>query len=378
MSFIPPPSAIRSIMANAPNNAINLAIGEPVYPPPTEVLRAVAEKVAYWSHGYSPNAGLPALREIIASQYEPTASADEICVTCGAQEALYVVCHTLLDRGDQALVPNPGFLAYPNLVRMAGGSPIEYPMPLHSGERFDIEALRRLISNRTRLMIVNSPSNPNGYCLKESELAEIAGLCASNGIIIVSDEVYRELYFGKQRPSGVRAVWQDCVTISSVSKMFSMTGWRLGWAAAPRHMMPAFTRVHQYLTTCAPVISQQATLTLLQHPATPEYLSDMRKELKKRRDMLSWVLRNLPEWHVNPPNAGLFLFAQVAPDWQESPAEIMLEKYQILSVPGNAFGSRGRGFLRLSFAAAQDAIKRAGERLNQADSYAAGDILAGK
>ena len=133
MNFIPPPSAIRSIMANAPEDALNLAIGEPVYPPPAAMLEQVAEEMVKWSHGYTPNAGLMELREMIASQYEPSASADEICVTCGAQEALYVACRTLLERGDQALVPNPGFLAYPNLVRMAGGTPVEYPMPASPG-----------------------------------------------------------------------------------------------------------------------------------------------------------------------------------------------------------------------------------------------------
>ena len=161
------------------------------------------------------------------------------------------------------LVPNPGFLAYPNLVRMAGGAPVEYPMPLRQSDRFDIEALRRLISNRSKVMIINSPANPSGYCLSKTELAEIAGLCASNGIVIVADEVYRDLFFGKKRPPGMRDVWQDCVTISSLSKSFSMTGWRLGWAAAPRHMMPAFTRVHQYLTTCAPALESAGCLTII-------------------------------------------------------------------------------------------------------------------
>ena len=225
-------------------------------------------------------------------------------------------------------------------------------------------------------MIINSPSNPSGYCLGPEELADIAGLCASNGIIIVSDEVYRDLYFGHKPPASMRDVWQDCISISSLSKSFSMTGWRLGWAAAPAHMMPAFTRVHQYLTTCAPAISQRAAIVLLNHPQRFHYQQELRSELRRRRNRLVKIVRLLPHWQIDPPAAGLFLFAKVSPDWQEAPAQIMLNKYHILSVPGSAFGSRGRGYLRLSFAAAQDDLKRAGERLAESGLYSTGDVLA--
>lgn len=364
MSFVPPPSEIREMMAKAPADALNLGIGEPGFPTPPALLAYVKEHLQNWPLGYTSNAGLLELREQIAGNSDSNLTAARVCITNGAQEALYAACHTLLSRGDEALVPNPGFLAYPNLVKMTGAMPVDYSMPCTPGEPFDFDAFKNKISGRIKVLFLNSPSNPTGFCFSLKELKEITALCERCGITIISDEVYRELYFGQHQPPGILAVSDNHFQITSLSKTFSMTGWRLGWAAGPQNRMAEFTRVHQYLTTCASALSQHAALCLFDD-ALKDVVKTFRISLKQRRDFLFNFLNEKPAWRVAKPEAGLFLFAGL-PDWPEqksSPAEHLLHQHNIISVPGDAFGSRGKGYLRLSFAAEIDIIKDACHRL---------------
>jgi aspartate/methionine/tyrosine aminotransferase len=365
-NFIPHPSPIREMMAKAPPDALNLGIGEPVFPTPAPVLEYVKENIHRWNLGYTPNAGLTELREKIARSQARFTKAAQVCITNGAQEALYAACHTSLSPGDEALVPNPGFLAYPNLVKMVGATPVDYPMPRTPKQSFDISALEKKITARTKVLIINSPSNPTGFCFLETDLANIAQICGQRGITVITDEVYRELYYDSPRPPGIYEAYENCILISSLSKTASMTGWRLGWAIGPEAVMPSFTRVHQYLTTCASALSQFAAVYILEGHADGA-LREMRLALQKRRDLF---LENLGEnsgWKVEKPAAGLFLFAGL-PEYLsrlENPAEYLLEKHHIVSVPGNAFGSRGQGFIRFSFAAEEKTITEACRRLRR-------------
>ena len=367
MSFIPPPSAIRTMMSNAPADALNLGIGEPCFPTPQVILDYVKKNIDYWHLGYSANAGLPQLRELIAGSFGSHVKSEQICVTCGAQEALYTACHTLLAPGDEALVPDPGFLAYGTLVRSTGAEPIDYVMPASPAERFDPEALAKRITSRTKVIFINSPANPTGGVLKEDEVKFITDLCTRHHITIISDEVYRQLYYGDIQPQGFADYSDNCIVISSLSKTFSMTGWRLGWALCPDSIASSFIRVHQYLTTCASVIAQHAAIFIFQGHAD-ETVIEMRGALKARRDLLANELGKEGNWQVEKPEAGIFIFVKIPDGFNQNSydaAQGLLDRSNVITIPGGAFGNRGEKFLRLSFAVDEKTIQQACERLKK-------------
>ncbi len=364
MSFIPPASDIRSMMAKAPSDALNLAIGEPVFPTPAPVLTHLKQHIQQWQLGYTQNAGLPELREKIARSQTRFTTSAQVCVSSGAQEALYAACYTLLSPGDEALVPDPGFLAYPNLVRMVNATPVSYPMPCSPGQIFNIDALESRMTIKTKILLLNSPSNPTGFCFSSGELADIAKICERNGITIISDEVYRELFYGITHPPSMYDFSDNCILISSLSKTFSMTGWRLGWAIGPVQTIASLTRIHQYLVTCASALSQHVANYIFDgHLASA--VETFRKTLRRRRDLLMKHLPTDAGWRIDPPDAGLFLFTRPPESLLKKgcPSEHLLRDYNIISVPGGAFGSNGKGFVRLSFAAKDETIKEVGKRL---------------
>lgn len=365
MSFIPGVTAIRAALASAPPQALNLALGEPQFPPPASVFDLLRKQAAAWPFGYTPIAGIPLLRQAIARQAGESVAPDQVCVTCGAQEALYIAAHLLLDRGDEALVPDPGFMVYTNLTRMRGAIPVPYAAPRHGEEPYDLREIERLLTPRTRVLFLNSPANPTGAVAGAAFLEALAALCAGSEVTIVADEVYRVLYYSTTPPASLAAHTDRHFVISSLSKSHCMPGLRLGWAIGPREKMAAFSALHQHLTTCAPALSQQIALHLLQHPDTG-YVGKLRRRLKQRRDLLIAILSENPNWRITRPQAGLFLFAQYSPDSafpEPAPAQQLLQATGVVLVPGDAFGRRGAGYLRLSFAPKESVLEKAARRL---------------
>jgi len=360
-------SMIRQVFDRARPGSINLGLGEPDLPTPDVIRREAARVVVEEQNGYTTHAGLPSLREHVAADYSHLKlSPDEVVITAGSQEALYLVLMTLVEEGDEVLIPDPGFVAYPTIVRMAGGTPKFYPLPAARGFDFDAGEFRRQLSPRTKVVVCISPSNPTGRVLARDELDAMAGVLEGTGIYVVSDEIYRELYFTDERPASVSEFRAErTLVIGGLSKSMSMTGWRLGWLGGDADVVKSALVLHGYTTTCASTVSQKAALAAWTDEAA-EARERHRRIFRERRDhLLELISRELSLRAVRPDGA-FYTMVDVS-DYGDSMtvAERLLE-HGVVTVPGAAFGAEGEGYLRVSFCADLPVIGEGVRRMREA------------
>lgn len=359
-------SLIRQVFDRARPASINLGLGEPDLPTPDVVRREAVRVIQDEQNGYTMHAGLPLLRERIAADYPYLeANRERIVVTAGSQEALYLALLTLVDEGDEVLLPNPGFVAYPTIVRMAGGVPVFYRMPSAGDFAFDADEFRRRVSSRTKAVVVISPSNPTGQTLSPQDLRAIADALESTGAHVISDEIYRELYYTPQRPASISDYYARTVVVSGLSKSMSMTGWRVGWLCGDEAVVRGALVLHGYVTTCASTVSQKAALAAWTEEAEAAR-EQFRETFRRRRDyLISLVERELGLRAVVPEGA---FYAMVEIGFGVASmkvAEAMLDA-GVITVPGAAFGDEGEGFLRLSFCADEERLAEGVARMKRA------------
>ncbi|ANM28761.1 hypothetical protein ABI59_02760 [Acidobacteria bacterium Mor1] len=357
---------IRQMFDAAPAGAINLGLGQPDLPTPGVVAEAGHAAIDQGRTGYTTTAGDPELRQHIAANYPGFVSAaEEVVVTVGSQEALYATFLALTDPGDEVLLPDPGYPAYPTVARLVGAVPRTYPLRAERGFVPDPDEIGGLITPRTRVLLLCSPSNPTGAVTDPETTRALTDLAASRGISWISDEVYAAFVY--DRPAGFP--WQtgagNGVVVSSLSKNVSMTGWRVGWAAAPAEVATKITAAHQHLATCAPSISQRAAVAAFSaegRVAEREYL----EEFRARRDLMEGLLRKIPGVDPGTPAGAFYIFADVRAHGDSTAlAWRLLEEQQVVTVPGEAFGAAGAGYLRLSYAASREAIREGVGRLER-------------
>ena len=345
-------SMIRQIFDRARPGSINLGLGEPDLPTPDVIRREAARVVLEEQNGYTTHAGLPALRELVAADYRQICSTqDDVIITTGSQEALYLALLTLVDEGDEVLIPDPGFVAYPTIVRMAGGKPVTYRMPAASGFAFDAEAFRRALTPRMKVVVCISPSNPTGRVLSREDLASIADALKGTGVYVISDEIYREIYYAGERPASISEFRTErMIVIGGLSKSMSMTGWRLGWLCGDADVVRSALVLHGYTTTCASTVSQKAALAAW--TAEAEAARDsFRQTFGARRDHLLATLAQELNMRAVAPDGAFYAMVDVSAHGDSlSVAEKFLER-GVITVPGAAFGAEGEGFLRVSFCA---------------------------
>jgi len=360
-------SAIRQLFDRAPVGSINLGLGEPDLPTPDVVRRAAARIVLEEQNGYTTHAGLERLRELVARAHPPfVTSPEQVVITAGSQEALYLALMTLVDRGDRVLLPDPGFVAYPTIVRMAGGEPVFYRLPSTNDFAFDsTEFYRHLQDQRIKAVVLISPSNPTGRVLTRSDLAQMAQMLDRLGTWVISDEIYRELYYTPERPASLSELYPRTVVIGGLSKAMSMTGWRLGWLCAPPDVARAALVLHGYVTTCACTISQKAALAAWTEEAE-EARRQIRAIFRARRDhLLELISRRLGRRAIVPEGA-FYAMLDVRDCGSSAEVAERLLTSGVITVPGSAFGAEAEGFLRLSFCAHEAALDQGVERIARA------------
>jgi len=345
-------SPIRQITDRAKPGDISFGLGEPDLPTP-EVIRREAMRVIQEEHnGYTLQAGLPALRELVAHDYSHlNISSDQVIVTAGSQEAMYLALMTLVEAGDEVLIANPGFVAYPTITRMAGGSAIFYQLPAANDFSFDLDDFKQRLSSKTKVVVCTSPSNPTGRTLTSDELRALAQAVEESGsnAFIISDEIYRDLYYTGERPGSISEFYPRTGVISGLSKSTCMTGWRLGWILGEEALIRAAHLLHGYVTTCASTISQKAALAAWSDEAV-EARKQIRDIFHRRRDHLLALLRSAGLRCITPDGAFYTMVDIHAYGSSLEVAETFLGA-GVVTVPGNAFGSEGEGFLRVSFCA---------------------------
>ncbi len=361
-------SPIRQITDRAKPGDISFGLGEPDLPTPDVIRREAMRVIKEEQNGYTLQAGLPALRKCVAQDYPHlNLSTDQVIITAGSQEAMYLALMTLVETGDEVLIPNPGFVAYPTITRMAGGHPTFYQLPAASDFSFDLDDFKRQITSKTKVVVCTSPSNPTGRTLTSDELRLMAqAVGESSDAFIISDEIYRDLYYTGERPGSISKFYPSTVVISGLSKSMSMTGWRLGWILGDEAIIRAAHLLHGYVTTCASTISQKAALSAWSSDAT-EARREMRNIFRRRRDHLLALIRNDCGLRCVTPDGAFYTMVDIARYGSSMEvAEAMLDS-GVVTVPGNAFGEEGEGFLRVSFCAdlpvLAEGVKRMGAAL---------------
>ena len=360
-------SAIRQVFDRAKPGSVNLGLGEPDLPTPDVIRREAARVVAEEQNGYTIQAGLPALRERVAADHAHLRlTPEQVVVTAGSQEALYLALTTLVDEGDEVLIPDPGFVAYPTIVRMAGGVPKFYKLPAAAGFAFDAEDFRRRLTPRTRVVVCVSPSNPTGRVLSRAELSEMAAALEESDAYVLSDEIYRDLYFTGERPASPSEFRPGrAVVLGGLSKSMSMTGWRLGWLCGDAGVVKSALVLHGYVTTCASAVSQKAALAAWSDEAEAARAA-ARRTFRERRDHLLGLLSAELGLRAVEPEGAFYTMVDVSAYGDSMAVAERLLEAGVITVPGSAFGPEGEGFLRVSFCADLPVIAEGVRRMKRA------------
>lgn len=371
------PSGIRKFfdIAAEMDEVISLSVGEPDFATPWHIRQEgihTLEKGRTW---YSPNAGLLALREAIGGyirrhggvEYDPKS---EILVTVGGSEAIDLTFRALLNPGDEVLIPEPSFVCYEPLTRMAGGVAVPLVTRVEDDFRLTADAVRAAITPRTKLLVLPFPNNPTGAIMAREHLEEIAEVLRGTDIMVLSDEIYGELTYGRKHVSittldGMR---ERTVLVSGFSKAFAMTGWRLGYACGPAPVMKMLTKLHQFAIMCAPSTAQYAAIEAMNNGDAA--VEKMRDEYDMRRRLTVDGLNKLGLTCFEPQGA-FYVFPCIRSTRMTSEefcGRLLKEKH-VAVVPGNAFGESGEGFVRISYCYSvshiTEALKRIGEFLEE-------------
>ena len=358
------PTLIRRIFEKALPDSINFGLGEPDLPTPEIVRRAAARVAVEEANGYTAHAGLPELRKLIAGSY-PTLGLQsaQTIVTVGSNEAMFVALMSLAQEGDEILMPNPGFPAYPAIAAITGATQKFYRMPVDDDFGFDADEFAAQITDKTKVVVVISPSNPTGKTLSETDLRQIAEILRDSNAFVLSDEIYQDLYYGAQRPASMADFYENTVIVSGLSKSMSMTGWRLGWLASKnQNFINAALVLHGFNTVCASTISQKAALAAWTDEAT-QATENARQIYKKRRDVFVDLLDRELNVRAVVPDGAFYVMADFRLYGDDVKlAENLLEQ-RVITVPGIAFGDESKGFLRLSFCSTEETLTEGVRRI---------------
>jgi aspartate aminotransferase len=358
-------SVIRQVFDRALPGSINLGLGEPDLWTPSLIREAAVAAVNEEQNGYTSHAGLPALRRLIAAQYPYLEeNIDRVIVTAGSQEALYLALMVLVDEGDEVLLPNPGFVAYPTIVKMAGGKVNFYRLPRESGFKFEKEEFHRALTPQTKVVVCISPSNPTGRTLAREDLTFIADTVRDHGAYLISDEIYRELYYTPERPESASSFYDRTIVISGLSKSMSMTGWRLGWIGGDEAVIKAALVLHGYVTTCASTVSQKASLVAWSDEAETAR-AGFRETFRARRDHLLKLIDSELGLRAVAPDGAFYTMLDVHEHGPSMKVAEALLGARVITVPGAAFGSESEGFLRVSFCADHGTLTEGVQRIKR-------------
>ncbi len=365
-----PRSGIRDFfeLVSQRSDIISLSIGEPDFVTPWTIREAAIFALDRGATSYTPNMGLLKLRRAIGEYvarnfglgYDPKT---EILITVGVSEALDLAIRAVVNPGDEVLYHEPCYVSYRPLIAMAHGVPVTVATSRENGFRLTREMLEAKTTSRTRVLLLNFPTNPTGAALTPTEVAEIGAFARDHDVLVISDEIYSELTYEGERGSiaacpGLR---ERTIFLHGFSKAWAMTGFRVGYAAAPPELTEAMMKIHQYTMLCAPRLSQEAAIEALQ---SDRDTSMMRDEYRRRRNYIVSALNDigLP---CHKPNGAFYVFPCIENSGLSSQefALRLLEEEDVACVPGSAFGPSGEGFLRCSYATEFDQIKIAMERM---------------
>jgi aspartate aminotransferase len=355
-------SGIREVFEAAGEDAINLGLGQPDFPSPDHVREAATEAIQSGAADqYTSNKGTLELREAIAGQYERHYDLDvnprDVIATAGGSEALHVALEAHVDPGEEVIHPDPGFVSYDALTRIAGGEP--KPVALRDDLTLDPDAVEAAITEDTAAFVVNSPSNPTGAVQSPEDMREFARIADEHDVLCISDEVYEHIVFeGEHRSPLEFAETDNVVVVSACSKTYSMTGWRLGWVTGSERRVERMLRAHQYVQACASAPAQYAAEAALSGPQDP--VSEMVEAFEERRNVILDGLDDIG-LETPTPRGAFYAMPKVPEGWVDE----VIDR-GVVVVPGSAFGSHGEGYARISYARNVETLTEALEIMGEA------------
>jgi len=360
------PTLIRQIFERALPDSINFGLGEPDLPTPMFLREEAARVAVEEQNGYTNHAGLLPLREKIAEQYPHlNLQPNQICVTVGSQEAMTATFLAIVDEGDEVLIPNPSFPAYENCVKISEGVPVFYRLPAEKDFAFDIEEFKSKITAKTKAAVVISPSNPTGKILTENDLKQIAEALKDTGIYLISDEIYHDLYFTKEKPRSASEFYDKTLILDGLSKSLSMTGWRVGWLASSQtEVVKAALTIHGFLTVCTSAISQKAALLGWTEEAE-KAKAEAREIYWRRGEFLIKILQEELGLRGTHPEGAFYTMLDVREIGDDLEIAEKFLQNRVITVPGIAFGDEAKGFLRMSFCNSEERMAEGVRRMKE-------------
>lgn len=366
------PSGIRRFFdaASTMSNVISLGVGEPDFDTPWHVREEGIYSLEKGRTFYTGNSGLLELREEIGRyldrRFGLSYSADEILVTVGGSEAIDIGFRTMLDPGDEVIIPEPCYVSYLPCVKLAGGVPVRLPLEEKDQFKLTKEKLLSAITDKTKILVLPFPNNPTGAVLNREELQIIADVVKEHDLFVMSDEIYSELNYegGHVSIASIPGMRERTIVINGFSKSYAMTGWRLGYAAGPKEIMKQMLKIHQFVIMCAPTTSQYAAIEALRNG--DEDVRRMRESYDERRRFLVNALNEMGLPCFEPKGA-FYVFPNISAYGMTSEnfARQLLEQERVAVVPGTAFGECGEGFLRISYAYSIDNLKKALDKIEK-------------
>ena len=371
------PSGIRKLFDLAQNrkDIISFGIGEPDFITPDHVREAAKQAIEEGYTHYTPNAGFADLRNALAQKLNDfnhiPAKLEEVLVTSGGTQALFSAFYVLLNQGDEIIVPDPGFLIYGSQVILAGGNPVFLPIKEENNFQINPDELEGLITEKTKAILLNSPSNPTGMVMNQDILEKIAKIAIEHNLFIISDELYEDILFDGRKHLSIASLpdMKDrTISIFGFSKSYAMTGWRIAYLTCPEFLIKEMIKLQQNTAVCPNSVTQRAVLYGLQNPKeTIQSIEEMRNAYQKRRDVIMEGFEKIDGLKCLSPQGAFYAFPNITKTGKNSEelSMYLLDECGVVTVTGNAFGQYGEGYLRLSFATSIDIIKEGMDKIRK-------------
>lgn len=354
-------------MKNRGEDIVNLSGGEPDFDTPSLIKDEVIRQINANNTHYLVGKGLLELRECIADKLHQDNSIEyspeDIIVTPGAKYGIYLAVRSIVNEGDEVLIPTPSWVSYTEIVRASGAVPIEVPLEIEDNYKLTEKALREKLTDKTVAIIICSPNNPTGRILNKDELEVLRKIATENNLIIISDEIYEKIAYHDNRiisPAAYDELFDRTLTINGFSKAFAMTGWRLGYIAGPSPIMNQVNRLFTHTITGTPPFIQAAAVKAFD---CYDHVEHMRQEFERREEFFISELKKIPCFEVNEPEGAFYAWVRV--NGVEKPSEYILNNARVVCVPGEAYGSGFENFVRFSFATGMVNLEEAVRRLKQ-------------
>jgi aspartate/methionine/tyrosine aminotransferase len=352
---------------------IHLEIGEPDFPTPKHIIEAAKQALDEGYTHYGPTQGMPELRESVAGYVSRTrgiqVGPERVSIVPGGKPIIFFPMLALIEPGDEVIYPNPGFPIYESMIRFSGGVPVPIPLIEERGFSFDLDVLRKRLSSKTKLLVLNSPQNPTGGLIPPEEIRAIADLVRDRDLMVLSDEIYSRIYYGDEPPASIASLsgmLEKTIILDGFSKTYAMTGWRMGYGVMPEWLVEAVTKLMVNSNSCTASFTQRAGLAALEGPQ--QAVDAMVAEFRRRRDAFCAGLNQVPGFRCALPGGAFYAFANITGTGMKSKelADYLLYEGGVSCLSGAAFGEYGEGYIRFSYANSYENLMEAVERIKTA------------